>query len=76
MREQDSMLNPSFKELDEIGDSRYTLVMLTSKRARRIIDGEKPLIETKSIKPVSIALEEVMAEKITYKRPDNISNIK
>lgn len=76
MREQVSMINPSFKELDEVGDSRYTLVMLVSKRARKIIDGEKPLIETNSLKPVSIALEEVMAKKITYKRPKNISSIK
>ncbi|HZK33226.1 MAG TPA: DNA-directed RNA polymerase subunit omega [Tissierellaceae bacterium] len=76
MREQGNMLNPSFRELDKVGDSRYTLVMLISKRARKIIDGEKPLIETSSLKPVSIALEEVMAGKITYKRPDNINSIK
>lgn len=76
MREDDNMLNPSFIELDKIGDSRYTLAMLTSKRARRIIDGEKPLVETKSKKPVSIALEEVMEEKVTYRRPDNINSIK
>ena len=76
MKEQDEMLNPSFRELDKVGDSRYTLVMLTSKRARKIIEGEKPLIETKSFKPVSIALEEVMAGKITYNRPDNINSIK
>ncbi len=76
MKEQVNMLNPSFRELDKVGDSRYTLVMLTSKRARRIIEGEKPLVETNSFKPVSIALEEIMAKKVTYKRPDNIKSIK
>lgn len=76
MKEQINMLNPSFRELDNVGDSRYTLVMLISKRARKIIEGEKPLIETDSFKPVSIALEEVMDGKITYKRADNINNIK
>ena len=70
------MLNPSFKELAERGDSRYTLVMLASKRARSITDGEKPLIETTSKKPVSIALEEIMANKLTYRRPDNVNSIK
>ena len=64
------------RELDKIGDSRYTLVMLTSKRARRIIEGESLLVETNSKKPVSIALEEVLDGKVTYKRPDNIDSIK
>lgn len=71
-----NMLNPSFRELASRGDSRYTLVILASKRAREIVEGGKPLIETDSIKPVSIAIEEIMADKITYKRLKNISNIK
>lgn len=69
------MLNPSFKELADKGDSRYTLVMLTAKRARRIVDGAKPLIETTSKKAVSIALEEVLEGEITYTRPP-INSIK
>ncbi len=69
------MLNPSFNELAKKGDSRYTLVMLTAKRARRIIEGSEPLIETNSKKPVSIALQEVIEDKITYTRPP-INSIK
>lgn len=71
-----NMLNPSFKELAEKGDSRYTLVILVSKRAREIILGDKPLIETDSKKAVSIALEELMADKITYRRIENENSIK
>ena len=56
MRDKDEMLNPSFREFDKVGDSRYTLVMLISKRARKIIEGANPLIETKTFKPVSSAL--------------------
>lgn len=67
----DAMLNPSFKELSDKGDSRYTLVMLTAKRARKIVDGAEPLHETKSKKAVSIALEEVLAGEITYSRSTN-----
>jgi len=63
------MLNPSFKELAEKGDSRYTLVMLTAKRARKLVEGAKPMLDTKSKKPVSIALEEVLDGVITYTRP-------
>ena len=69
------MLNPSFKQLSENGDSRYTLVMLTAKRARKIIDGAESLVETNSKKPVSIALQDVIEGKITYKRPP-INSIK
>ena len=63
------MLNPSFEGVLKKGDSRYTLVMVTSKRARQIIEGEEPLIETDSKKPVSIAMEEILAGKVTYKNP-------
>lgn len=69
------MLNPSFNELAKRGDSRYTLVMLTAKRARKIIEGSEPLVETSSKKPVSIALQEVLEGKITYTRPP-INSIK
>lgn len=69
------MLNPSFKELAEHGDSRYTLVMLVAKRARRIIDGSEPLVETDSKKAVSVALEEVLEGSISYERPE-INSIK
>lgn len=64
------MYNPSINELSNIADSRYTLVMLTAKRSRQIVDGAKPLIETSSTKPVSIAIEEIMERKIRYSRPE------
>ncbi|MFY9214149.1 MAG: DNA-directed RNA polymerase subunit omega [Tissierellaceae bacterium] len=63
------MLNPSFDHVLKEGDSRYTLVMLTAKRARQIVDGSKPLIETESHKPVTIAIEEIVAGKVKYENP-------
>ena len=69
------MNRPSINELSNIGDSRYTLVMLASKRARELVDGAKPLIDIDSSKPVSIAIEEIVEGKITYHRPD-IKSIK
>lgn len=65
------MLNPSFRQLSEKGDSRYTLAMLIAKRARKIVDGSKPLVETSSKKPVSIALEEILDDKISYERVES-----
>ncbi|MBC8588638.1 DNA-directed RNA polymerase subunit omega [Paratissierella segnis] len=69
------MLNPSFSDLLKNGESKYTLVMVAAKRARQIIDGSKPLVETSSSKPVTIALEELIEGKIEYETP-NTNSIK
>lgn len=53
----------SIDELNEMVDSSYSLVTIISKRARQIIDGSNPLIETDTIKPVAIAIEEFHDEK-------------
>ncbi|HHZ02846.1 MAG TPA: DNA-directed RNA polymerase subunit omega [Tissierellia bacterium] len=53
----------SIDELNEMVDSSYSLVTIISKRARQIIDGAKPLIETKTIKPVAVAIEEFYNKK-------------
>jgi len=62
------MINPSLDSLVKKVDSKYTLVVLAAKRAREIMDGQQPLTESKSNKPVTIALEEVAQGKITYER--------
>ena len=58
------MIIPSFKDLSEVANSRYELAILVSKRARKLIDGNPKLIDTDSEKPVTVALEEIMAGKI------------
>lgn len=60
------MINPSFKELSEISPSRYDICCMIMKRARLLTEGAKPLIDTKSENPVSIALEEIMEGKIVH----------
>jgi len=45
-------------------NSRYSIVMATSKRARQIIDGEEPLVEGSVMKPLSLAVEELNQGKI------------
>ncbi len=60
------MLNQSFDHVLKKGDSKYTLVMLASKRARQLVDNAEPLVKTESTKPVSIAIEEIVAGEITY----------
>lgn len=60
------MFNPSFKELEEKGGNRYTLVLLISKRARQLIGGQMPMVNTNSKRQVSIALEELFEDKIGF----------
>lgn len=60
------MLEPSIDKLQERIQSKYQLVILSSRRARQLADGEKPLIEEpKSHKLVGVALEEIAEGKLT-----------
>ena len=62
------MIDPSLDVLVKKVDSKYTLVVLTAKRAREIMSGDVPLAESKSNKPVTVSLEEVAQSKITFER--------
>ena len=64
------MTNPPIGELLEKVDCRYTLAVEAAKRAREIIAGSLPLIETKENKPLSIAIEEINRKLITYTRDE------
>ena len=63
-----SMADPSINKLLEMVDSRYTLVVLAAKRARQLLDGDKPKVAAKSSKDVTIALEEISEGDILYRR--------
>ena len=75
-----TMMDPPIESLLDKVDSKYTLVSLAAKRAREVNSyfnqlGEglgsivPPQVTSISRKPLSIALEEVAASKITYHRP-------
>lgn len=49
-------------------DNRYTLVVAAAKRARQILAGASPTIETEHYKPVTIALAEISSGKIQWVR--------
>jgi DNA-directed RNA polymerase subunit omega len=54
------------KALEAIGNDRYKLAVLVSKRAEQLARGASPLVETtKDMKPVDIALNEIAAGKIS-----------
>ena len=65
------MLHPSYTDLMKavnsdidagehpVVNSRYSIVIATAKRARQLINGAEPLIETDYPKPLSVAIEEL-----------------
>ena len=64
------MIDPPIGELLKKVDCRYTLAVEASKRARELIGGSMPLIDTKENKPLSIAIEEINRGLITFSREE------
>ena len=64
------LLYPAINEIKLKADSRYTLVILTAKRARDIIDGKPKLIDEENEVAVSVAAREIYEDIITYVRPE------
>jgi DNA-directed RNA polymerase subunit omega len=62
------MVEPCLDELLEKVDSKYTLVTVSSKRARSIMEK----IENNLDNPVSMALREIADGKVTWVRDENI----
>jgi DNA-directed RNA polymerase subunit omega len=71
------MLHPSYTDLmkvvnkdveegeTKIVNSRYSIVLATSKRARQLIDGELPMVNAREAqKPLSTAIEELNDGKL------------
>ena len=69
-----SMINPSVVDLLKKVEDRYSLVIVTSKRARQIIDGNEPLTSNSSKKPLTIAINEVNEGLISYHKNNEGSN--
>jgi DNA-directed RNA polymerase subunit omega len=53
------MLYPSIDCLMNKADSKYSLVILASKRARQLLDVQKTQLEPNSKKYIGVALEEI-----------------
>ena len=70
------MLHPSYADLinvvnsgveegeDPVVNSRYSIVIATSKRARQIIAGDEQLVDGRGKKALSVAVEELNQSKI------------
>ena len=62
-------MKPSINEVLAKIDNRYYLVGTVAKRAREIVDGSEPYVDSKvnKGKPVMLATEEIAEGKITYR---------
>ncbi|HUQ62591.1 MAG TPA: DNA-directed RNA polymerase subunit omega [Acidimicrobiales bacterium] len=85
MSERATMIYPPIEDLLDKVDSKFSLVSLAAKRGRQINSyfsqlGEglgsivPPQVASVSRKPLSIALEEIAASKITYTRPEEVED--
>lgn len=63
------MIYPSADKLNKIG-SKYKLVAMAAARSKQIKAGMKPLIETTSTNPLTIAFEEIADGAVTAIVPD------
>jgi len=55
-------------------NSRYSIVLATSKRARQIIAGDTPLVEGSGKKPLSLAIQEMVNGSIRIEPEEEIKD--
>ncbi len=78
------MLHPSYTDLinavnsevepgeQPVVQSRYSIVIATSKRARQLIAGEDATIPNNGKKPLSVAIEELYESKVKIVSEDDL----
>ncbi len=78
------MLHPSYTDLMNavnseaaengeapVVNSRYSIVMAASKRARQLVAGAEPLIDEPDAKPLSTAIDEIYSQAVKIINTDN-----
>lgn len=58
------IIKPTVTDLLKIADNRFELVIATSKRARKIAEGEKTLTKVKERSTVTLAANEIAEGKV------------
>ncbi len=65
------IVKPTVTELLRKAKNRYELIIATSRRARQIAMGEKPLTNVDEKSPVTIAANEIAEGKVNIIRDEN-----
>ena len=69
------IVKPTVNELLKNIENRYALVIATSKRAREISKGDKPLINTNEQSPVTIAANEIAENKVYIENEEELEKL-
>ena len=68
------MVKPAVTDLLKIVDNRYSLVIMTSKRARQIAEGEIPMTNADEKSPVTLAVNEIYEGKVYKLDNESVEN--
>lgn len=66
------IVKPTVVELLTKAKNRYELVIATSKRARQIANGDKPLTDVNEVSPVTLAANEIAEGKVTIIKSEEV----
>lgn len=58
------MVKPAVTDLLKKVDNRYSLVIMTAKRARQIAEGETPMTKAEEKSPVTLAVNEIYEDRV------------
>lgn len=58
------LVKPTVVELLDKAENRYSLVIATSKRARQILQGSKPMTGKDDVSSVTLAADEIDEDKV------------
>ena len=59
----------------KVAKNRFALVLLTTKRARQLLKGLKPLTDVKNNREIVSALREIADGKVMYADPEYLNGI-
>lgn len=62
------LVNPPISSLLKKAENRFTLCIISGKRARQLLDGAKKLTDTTSSNALTVAIHEIDDNMITYVR--------
>lgn len=61
-------MEPAIDSMLHLVDSKYTMVIVSARRARQLLAGARRHAASRSDKPVTVALEELAAGSLQYQR--------
>ncbi len=71
-----AILHPLQIREEKIENSKFRLAHIASQRAKMIMQGAKPLVETSYKKPVTIALQEIHERKVSFYEAEEAARIR